>query len=98
LQHKLPAVPTVGTITFKRGVALTSALQDWYDTWVQDEATAERQDAAVVLVDKEGADAGRWQLTGTRPVTWIATDLKDEDNITAIETLELMHEGVSMDE
>jgi phage tail-like protein len=93
-QHKLPAAPTVGTITLKRGIALNSALQDWYNTWMDDEATAERQEAAIVLVDKEGADAGRWELSGARPVTWIATDLKDEGNITAIETLELTHEGL----
>jgi len=96
--HKLPAAPTIGTITLKRGIALNSALQDWYDTWVKDVATAERQEAAIVLVDEEGADAGRWQLTGVRPVRWIATDLEDEGNITAIETLELSHEGIEMDE
>ena len=99
LSHrKLSAAPTVGTITLKRGIALNSALQDWYNTWVKDEATAERQDAAIVLVDADGADAGRWQISGVRPVTWIATDLKDEGNITAIETLELLHEGVEADE
>jgi len=96
--HKHPAAPILGTITLKRGIALNRALQDWYDTWVRDEATAERQNAAIVLVDEEGADAGRWQLTGVRPVTWIASDLEDEGNITAIETLELTHEGVETGE
>lgn len=90
--HKLPVRTKQTNLQLKRGIA-DRTLWDWHDDVVSGKVT--RWDVVVLLYDPTGnSPVAQWDLRRVFPVKWVGPALNATQNQVAVETLELVHEGL----
>ena len=93
---KMPGMQKFSNITLKRGVfQKDNEFFEWWNTVKLN--TIERRDIIISLLNEEHAPVLTWKIKNAWPVKVQSTDLKSDGNEVAIETLELAHEGLSME-
>ena len=90
---KMTGLQKSGNITLKRGV-FTGDKALWDD--FRKNAVNERQTVTISLLDETNAAVMNWTLSNAFPIKAVSADLKAEGNEVAVETLELGHEGISI--
>lgn len=93
--HQLPGRTRVGRLTLKRGVSCSENLFKWYMRIVSGK-TAERKNISVVFFNELGVEMRRWNFIDAYPVRWVGPELEAGSGATAIETLELAHNGLQL--
>jgi phage tail-like protein len=58
--------------------------------------TIERQNVVVRLLDEDGNTVMVWTLNNAWPTKISSTDLKSDANEVAVESIEIMHEGLTV--
>ena len=93
---KMSGLKKYGNITLKRGVMAGD--NDYFD-WLKEIKMnkPERRDITISLLNEDHAPVMVWKVLNAWPTKITSPDLKASGNETAIETLELAHEGVSID-
>jgi phage tail-like protein len=90
---KMPGLHKFGNITLKRGVfASDNEYYDWLNTVKLN--TIERRDIIINLLNEEHEPVVSWKVKNAWPVKIQAPDLKSDANEAAIESIELAHEGL----
>lgn len=93
---KMPGMQKFGNITLKRGVFKTdNEFFAWWNSVKMN--TIERRDVIISLLDEEHNPRVVWKIRNAWPVKVQSTDLKADGNEVAIETLELAHEGLTVE-
>jgi len=93
---KMPGMRKFSNITLKRGTVAGDS--DFYK-WVQNinlDAAVERRDITISLLDETHAPVMSWKAKQAFPVKLAASDLKADGNEVAIESIELVHEELSL--
>jgi phage tail-like protein len=96
---KQPGLTKYSNITLKRGTFLGDFqfFEQWRNTMMFQEGKAKfRRDVTIRLLDEEHQPIITWALTKAWPSKIQSTDLKADANEVAIETMELVHEGLSI--
>lgn len=90
---KMPGIRKYGNVTLKKGIFVKdNAFFDWYTKIVR--KTIERTTVVIKLLDEEGNPTMTWTLVNAWPTKVTGTDLKSDGNEVAIETIEIAHEGL----
>jgi phage tail-like protein len=90
---KMPGMQKYADITLKRGTfASDNEFYDWWDTVALN--TIERRDITISLLNESHEPVVVWKVKNAWPVKVQSTDLKADGNEAAIETIELAHEGL----
>ena len=55
----------------------------------------DRRDISIILLDEQRNEQVRYNLTNAWPAKWTGPELKASANEIAVETIEIIHEGVS---
>ena len=82
-------------LVFKRGLADGDKLWSWYQAAVTGPAGSQRKALSIVLQDTAGAAVWTWNVTDALPVKWLGPDLRANASEVAVESLELVHRGIS---
>jgi phage tail-like protein len=90
--RKLPGLNKFGNITLRRGVTDSMDLYNWYKDILA--GKTRRETVAIIVLDEEGKDKARFQITDAWPSKYDPMDLNAKGNDVSIETLELVNEGV----
>lgn len=90
--HKLPKKTTYPNLVLKRGLVDSTVLWGWHQDVVN--GIINRASGAVILLDLEGNETWRWLFKNAYPVKWVGPELKADSSTVAVETLELVHEGL----
>jgi phage tail-like protein len=90
--RKLPGLNKYSHITLKRGLTDDADLWNWRKKVM--DGKVERKNGSIVLTDETGAEKMRWNFTNAWPVKWTGPTFNATGSDVAIETLELVHEGV----
>ncbi len=90
--RKLPGVNTYSNVTLKRGITDDSQLWDWRKKAI--DGKVERKHLSIVLMNDAGDEKQRWNVFHAWPTKWEGPSFNASGNDVAIETLELVHEGV----
>ena len=92
---KMPGMQKFGNITMKRG---TFAHDNEYYNWLNTHAlnTVERRDLTISLLNEKHEPVVVWKVKNAWPVKVQSTDLKGDGNEVAIETIEIAHEGLTI--
>ena len=93
---KLPGRIRYPNVTLRRGLTTSRDLWDWWQT-VRD-GTIQRRTVLIALLDDSGQPVLRWTLREAWPVKWELSELDASKNEIAIETLEIAHEGLELDD
>lgn len=93
---KMPGMVQNGTVSLKKGVfANDNRFWDWYSQIKMN--TIARQSVTIKLLDQEGAPTMVWTLQNAWPTKITSPDLNAEGNEVAIEGLDLVHEGIKIE-
>ncbi|MCP5244472.1 MAG: phage tail protein [Burkholderiales bacterium] len=92
---KMPGMKKFGNITMKKGVFKgDNKFWDWFKDIKMN--TIKRLPVTISLLDEGGNATMVWTLTNAWPSKITSTDLKSEGNEVAIETIEIVHEGLTI--
>ena len=91
----MPGMVKNNKISMKKGVfANDNSFWDWYAKIKMN--TIERQNVVIKLLDEGGNPTMTWTLLNAWPTKISSTDLKSESNEVAIESIDIMHEGLTI--
>jgi len=93
---KMPGIPKYGNITLKRGIL--PADNDFYK-WLNTTKlnTVERRDLTISLLNENHEPVMTWKATNAFPVKVEGPGLKATGNEVAIESIEVAHEGLTIE-
>lgn len=92
---KMPGIVKAGNITMKKGVFKSdNNFWDWYNEIKMN--TIKRKAVTISLLDEAGSPTMVWTLKNAWPTKIQATDLKSDGNEVAVETIEIVHEGLTI--
>lgn len=96
--QKIPGLKKYGNVTCKRGImpaAAGNGLFEWYQTHVA--GSVERREVTVSLLNEELTPVMAWKLKSAWPAKIEGPGLKGSGNEIAIESMELVHEGMQVE-
>lgn len=92
---KMPGMQKYSNITLKRGSFKSD--NEYYKWWNTVKLnTIERRDITIMLLNEEHDPVIIWKVKNAWPTKIQSTDLKADGNEVAIESMELVHEGLSI--
>jgi phage tail-like protein len=92
---KIPGMQKFGNVTMKRGVFASD--NDYFNWWnTVSLNTIERRDVTVSLLNEQHEPVVVWKIKNAWPAKIGSTDLKADGNEIAIESIELAHDGLSI--
>ena len=93
---KMPGIKKSGNVTMKKGVYKgDNKFWDWFNEIKMN--TIKRVPVTISLLDETGAGTMVWTLANAWPTKITGTDLKSDGNEVAIETIEIVHEGITIE-
>ena len=94
--RKMPGQPKFGNITMKRGIVIGDAdFKAWYDSISLN--LAPRRDITIKLLNEQHAPVVTWTVRRAFPVKMEGPGLKSTGNEVAIESMEVAHEGLTVE-
>ena len=92
--HKLPG-PTryPSNLVLKRGLTDVETLWSWHQEVTR--GFIHRKNGSIVLRDVAGEERCRWNFVQAYPVRWAGPELRAGTAEVAVETLELVHRGLT---
>lgn len=91
--HQLPKITQYPRLVFKRGLTDQDALWHWHREVVAGRVI--RRSGCVIMLDETGREQRRWTFQDAYPVKWSGPEFKGDSSTLAVETLELVHRGLS---
>ncbi len=92
---KMPGMQKYSNITLKRGsFASDNEYYDWWNTVKLN--SIERRDITIKLLDPEGSAQLVWKVRNAWPTKVQSPGLKSDASEAAIESMELVHEGLTI--
>jgi len=92
---KMPGLQSFANITMKRGVFKgDNDFYNWWNTVALN--TVERRDIIISLLDESHDPVVVWKIKHAWPLKVQSTDLNSTGNEVAIETIEIAHEGLTI--
>ena len=90
---KMPGMRKYSNISLKRGTFKSdNEFFDWFNEVKLNTIT--RRDITISLLDEEHSPVVVWKVKNAWPTKVTSTDLKADGNETAIESMDLVHEGL----
>jgi phage tail-like protein len=94
-KQKMPGMQKFSNITLKRGTF--KGTNDFYLWWNSVKLnTIERRTITITLLNEEHAAVITWSVKNAWPTKVQSTDLKADGNEVAIESMEIVHEGLTI--
>ena len=92
---KMPGMQKFSNITMKRGTFKSD--NEYYNWWnTVSLNTIERRDITIKLLDENHDPVVTWKVKNAWPTKVQSTDLKADGNEVAIESMEVVHEGLTI--
>lgn len=90
--HRFAKITKYPALILKRGVTSSIELWNWYSDVTG--GKIKRKNGSVVMLDQAGEEMWRWNFFDSYPVKWVGPELKSTRAEVAIETLEIVHNGL----
>jgi phage tail-like protein len=90
--HKLPKISKYANLVLKRGITNSDLLFKWHQNVIM--GIIDRKSLTVILVDTQKRELKKWMYQNAFPVKWTGPDLKADSNTVAIESVEMVHQGL----
>ena len=92
---KMPGIKKSGNETMKKGIFKSdNKFWDWFNQIKMN--TIKRLPITISMLDEAKAPTMVWNLANAWPSKITGTDLKSEGNEVAIESIEIVHEGITI--
>ena len=95
--EKMPGIVKYGNITMKRGLFVNDYIfWEWHAEISMNKI--KRRDVLIKLLDEAGDVTMQWTLSNAWPTKISSTDLKSDGNEVAVDTLEIAHEKLTINQ
>jgi phage tail-like protein len=91
--RKLPGLVKYSNISLKRGITDDAELWNWRKTVM--DGNIQRKNGSIILLDDTGVEKARWNFVNGWPTKWTGPTFNATGNEVAIETMDIVHEGVA---
>ena len=92
---KMPGLRKFGNVMLKKVLFVSdNKFWDWYSKIKMN--TIERLTVTIKMLDEEGIPTMTWTLKNAWPTKISGSDLKSDSDEVAIESIELVHEGITI--
>jgi phage tail-like protein len=92
--HKLPGSTRYpSNLVLKRGLTDLETFWSWHQDVIQ--GRVERKNGSIFLLDSQRVPATWWNFAQAYPVKWSGPELRASSSAVAVETVELVHQGIS---
>ncbi|WP_410007012.1 phage tail protein [Aequorivita nionensis] len=92
---KMPGITKTGNVTLKKGIFVNdNNFWKWFEDIKMN--NIKRETVTIQLLDERGNPTMTWTLSNAWPTKITATDMRADANEVAVETLELIHEGLTI--
>lgn len=92
---KMPGIKKFGNVTMKKGVFKSdNKFWVWFNQIKMN--VIKRVPVTIILLDEAGGTTMTWTLANAWPTKITSTDLKSDGNEVAIESIEVVHEGLTI--
>ncbi len=91
--RQLPGLVKFSHITLKWGLSDDKELWDWRQQAAS--GNIQRKNGSIVLLDDTATEKARWNFREGWPTKWTGPSLNATGTEVAIETLEIVHEGLT---
>jgi phage tail-like protein len=95
--HKRPGQSRWENLVLRTSTHASMELLEWRDQYIQDN-WQDRRDGAIVMYNEAGEEIRRFNFRNGWPVSWEGPNLKAGESELAIETLEVAHDGIDIDD
>lgn len=93
-EHQLPGPATWPRLVLKRGLTDFDNLWRWHQDVRR--GTIRRRNGSIILGGESvGHGIYRWNFVGAYPVKWVGPELRAASATVAVESVELVHEGIT---
>jgi phage tail-like protein len=92
--HRFPKKIKYPPLVLKRGILRSNELWDWYQGFMMKQI--KRMDVTIKLTDENGEAIMNWTLKEAYPIKWVGPTLSASKSEVAIETLEIVHNGIKV--
>jgi phage tail-like protein len=90
--RQLGGLPKYGPLILKFGLTNSTDLYNWFKSGI--DGKVDPRNMAIVASDLEGNDMARWKLFNAWPAKYEAPDFNGKGNDVALETFEIVYEGL----
>lgn len=90
--HVFPKQTKYPRIVLKRGITQSSELWEWYDGVAGGQV--KRKSGSIILHNHAGKEICRWNFFEAYPVKWNGPDLNASAGSVAVESIEIVHNGL----
>jgi phage tail-like protein len=91
---KLPGLVKYGNVSLKWGITDSMEIYNWRKQVEDGKIKDARKSVSISLLDDEGKEVNRWELTAAWPTKYSSPSLNATANEVAIESLDIAHEGI----
>ncbi|HTV73860.1 MAG TPA: phage tail protein [Candidatus Acidoferrales bacterium] len=92
--RKFPSRVTWTNIVLKRGIGIGDDLWQWHADYIN--GTGKRRDGIIVLENDQHVPMKMWHFQRGLPIKWSGPALNAKMSEVAIESLEIVHEGLTL--
>ena len=93
--RKIPGLTHYPNVVLRRGITTNREIWDWRQAVIDGQVS--RRAVAITLLDQTGTPVLRWRLREAWISKWEGPHLDARGNEIAMETIELVHEGIDRD-
>ena len=90
--HKFPRITNYNNLTLRKGMTESNFLYKWYMDVIN--GKIERRQLSVILLNPARSPLKIWSFQNAFPVKWVGPELKSDSNSLAIESMEIVHQGI----
>jgi phage tail-like protein len=92
--RKLPGQTKYSNISLKMGKTDDKDLWEWRQKVI--DGKTERKNGSIILMNESGEEKVRWNFVKGWPTKWVGPSFNATANEVAIETIEIVHEGIKL--
>ncbi|MBN2545144.1 MAG: phage tail protein [Spirochaetes bacterium] len=96
--HKFIGKTKYPNIILKNGVTENSDLIKWFKETTSTDKKIERKNGSIIMYNPKGEEIKRWNFFRAIPCRWIGPLLDFRKRAIAIESMEIAHEGLEIDD
>ena len=93
--RKLSGLNKSSTVTLKKGLTDNMDIYNWRKAVIDKGADANRKNLSIILIDEEGNDKVRWDIINAWPIKYEDSALNSKGEDVVVESLEIVHEGIT---
>lgn len=90
--YRFPKATKFPPLVLKRGISTSNSLWEWFEHTMT--GSIKRKTGSIIMYNHQGDEVCRWSFEDAYPIKWSGPNLASISNEVAIESIEIVHNGL----